>query len=179
MLSTLSHRFYLHVSPSAGPANDTKMTRFLFQLLSLHMVTFISFHYYMAVVMTGSWLRFRFLFHSPSAPSIPVCHCPVYERYQSRLARLYGFINGGFQLAVEGGARGVFAHWARGLFGVLCLRARGFWHHQVGVFKPNSAGALGRLHAHKTHTVIRGVSGCGVVRQAWLWSEAGRSPKIT
>ena len=30
----------------------------------------------------------------------------VYERYQSRLARLYGFINGGFRLAVEGGARG-------------------------------------------------------------------------
>ena len=60
----------------------------------------------------------------------------TYERYQSRLARLYGFINGGFQLAVEGGARGVFAHWALGLFGVLCLRARGFWHHQVGVLNP-------------------------------------------
>ena len=73
--------FYLHVSPSAGPANDTKMTRFLFQLLSLHMATFISFHYYMAVVMTVSWLRFRFLFHYPSAPSIPVCRCPVYCRH--------------------------------------------------------------------------------------------------
>ena len=54
-----------------------------------------------------------------------------FERYQSRLARLYGFINGGFQLAVEGGARGVFAHWALGLFGFFCV----YGHGDFGIIK--------------------------------------------
>ena len=55
-----------------------------------------------------------------------------YERYQSRLARLYGFINGGFRLQVEGGARGASAQGALGLLGLLDLWARRILgHHQV------------------------------------------------
>ena len=81
--------------------------------------------------MTVGWLRFRSCL-SPSALPIPLCHCPVYGRHQSRPARLYGFINGGFRRGVEGGARGVLAHGALGLVGFLDLWARLILgHHQV------------------------------------------------
>ena len=82
--------------------------------------------------MTEGWLRVFVLYLSPSALPIPRCRCPVYERHQSRLARLYGFINGGFRLQVEGGARGASAQGALGLLGLLDLWARRILgHHQV------------------------------------------------
>ena len=58
--------FYLHVSPSAGPANDTKDdTLSLPTLISSYgYLYFVS--YYMSVFMTAGWLRSCFIYpHLP------------------------------------------------------------------------------------------------------------------